>query len=152
MIAVTARALSVFIQNDGAVTKAYYADLSALGPIGLIAMNLFRAQKRSSRAKEYRRGKYRALAYDVKQYSISELCKALTLHGSALGFKWGWKQDANVVFGGDPSFVLYCELPDNRGQVSFHSPARDMGPDYAGSWDGLHLSQARIIQFCDSLF
>ncbi len=69
----------VFHQQDGRITKAYYAELSALGPIGLVALNLFRAQKRSSRAKDYRRGKWRRAAYDVKSWSMDELCRILAI-------------------------------------------------------------------------
>ncbi len=144
------RASKVFHQQDGRITKAYYAELSALGPIGLVALNLFRAQKRSSRAKDYRRGKWRRAAYDVKSWSMDELCRILAEHGEALGIKFGWKEDAGVVFGSDPSFVLYVELP--QGQISFHQPHRGAGPDYPGEWDGRRgASEERIIRFCDGV-
>lgn len=143
-------ALEVFSQNNGDVTKDYYARLNSIGPIGQIASCLFRAQKRSSRAKDYKRGKYRHAAYDVKSWSMSELCKVLEVHGSLLGIEFGWQQDHDTVFGQEPSWVLYVDLP--QGQVSFHSPERFSGPSYAGKWDGLKgYSAARIIQFCDSV-
>jgi len=139
----------VFHQQDGEVTKQYYAEMNSRGVSGQIAVALFRAQKRSSRAKDYRRGKYRRAAYDVKQWSMSELCRLLALHGKALGIRWGWKQDPKTVFGEEPSWVLYRELPN--GQVSFHSQDRGAGPEYSGDWDGKQLSKERIIAFCDSV-
>lgn len=145
------KAIEVFVQQNGDVTKAYYSRLTALGPLGHIAVCLFRAQKRSSRAKDYRRGRYSSAAYDVKAWSMSELCKALEKHGRQYGFEWGWKQDSKTVFGDEPSWVLYIELP-GHGQVSFHSPDRcGCGPDYIGDWDGQHKSAERIIAFCDSV-
>ncbi len=77
-------ARQVFHQNDGGITKAYYADLNGRGPLGEIAVALFRAQKRSSRAKDYRGRKYRNAAYDVKAWSMGELCRLLATHGEAL--------------------------------------------------------------------
>lgn len=49
-------AITVFEGSDGELTKTYYAELSKRGPIGEVAMNLFRAQKCSERAKVYRGG------------------------------------------------------------------------------------------------
>jgi len=142
------RAHDVFHQNDGEVTKQYYADLCKLGPLGEIAVALFRAQKRSSRAKDYRRGRFRRAAYDVKSWSMQQLCGLLALHGGE--FRWGWKEDPDVLFGQDASFVLYVDLPQGFGQVSFHSPSRMDGPEYVGEWDGHKgMSEERIIAFCD---
>jgi hypothetical protein len=59
---------------------------------------------------------------------MSELCRLLIEHGSPLGIRFGWKQDSVVVFGEEPSWVLYVDLPQH-GQCSFHSPNR-----MAGSW------------------
>jgi len=141
------RAFDILNQNNGDVTKDYYAKLNALGVEGQIAVAVFRAQKRSSRAKDYRRGKYRRAAYDVKSWSMGELCRLLTEHGEALGIRYGWKKDPAVVFGEDPSWVLYIDLW--CGQVSFHSPQRMAGPDYPGEWCGEHASAERICKFCD---
>ena len=144
------KAADVFYQNDGKVTTAYYQDLASRGPLGRIAVALFRTQKRSSRAKDYRRGKYRRAAYDVKTWSMQELCKELIENGAAFGITFGWKLDPNVVFGEDPSWVLYVNLPE--GQVSFHNPNRGTGPDYTSEWDGVRgASESRIIRFCDSV-
>jgi hypothetical protein len=147
------RAYEVFHQNDGEVTKAYYAELNGKGLIGQLACALFRAQKRSSAAKRYKGGKYRHAAYDVKNWSLSEVCRILTVINKdqeflfGWAFNWGWKEDPNTpVF----SHVLYVDLP--QGQWSAHSASRLDGPNYLGEWDGLDgASEARILAFCDSL-
>ena len=123
-------AIEVFKQNNGDVTKAYYASLSQLGPEGEVAVALFRAQKRSTAAKSYRKGKFRHAAYDVKNWSMSEVARLLSAHASALGIQWGWKRDADTP---GYEWVLYVDLP--TGQVSFHSASRMNGPDYLGEWD-----------------
>lgn len=142
----------IFDQQNGEVTKAFYAELAARGPLGEVAVCLFRAQKRSSRAKEYRPGKFRRAAYDVKEWSLAELCRRLQSSGAELGFAWGWKEDPATLFGARASWVLYVDLPAERGQVSFHSPSRGEGPAYAGEWDGVRgVSVDRILAFCDEL-
>ena len=136
----------IFYQNDGDVTKNYYAELSKRLPLGPIAVALFRAQKRSSRAKDYRRGKWKRAAYDVKNWSIGELCRLLTEHGK---INFGWQLDpATPGYG----WVLYVDLPFGHGQCSFHNSHRGTGPDYKGRWDGAHLSAERIMKFCDQVF
>jgi hypothetical protein len=140
------RAIDVFLQNDGEVTKAYYAELNALGPAGQIAVALFRCQKRSTAAKRYRGGRFRRAAYDVKNWSLGELCRLLIAHAAALGITFGWKKDPDQPF---YPWVLYIELP--QGQVSFHSPDRGAGPEFRCVWDGLKASQDRILEFCDAV-
>lgn len=138
------KAAEVFKQNNGDVTKAYYAEMNSRGTTGQLAVALFRAQKRSSAAKTYRGGRYRHAAYDVKNWSLGEICRLAMLDGSV---KWGWKKDPYT-----PAFewVLYVDLP--AGQVSFHSASRLDGPDYVGEWDGIRGASAdRIIAFCDSV-
>jgi hypothetical protein len=148
------KAIEVYSGSDGELTKRYYQQLEQLGPVGILAMNLFRAQKCSARAKVYRggvrgRGSYRSMAYERKSWSMGLLASVLSAHGRSLGVTWGWKQDQNVVFDGGASWVMYVDLPN--GQVSFHSPTRMPGPDYAGEWCGEHRSEARILEFCDGL-
>jgi hypothetical protein len=148
----TLTAQEVFNQSNGEVTRAFYAELEKRGPIGIVAKNLFRAQKTSTRAKLYRGRRFKSAAYDVKSYSMSELCVTLHCHGAELGITWGWKEDPSVPFGEEPSHVLYVDLPgEGRGQVSFHSPTRGFGPPYTGDWDGLHLSATRILAFADAV-
>lgn len=144
------RAIDVYAGSDGQVTTAYYAELKKLGPIGELAVNLFRAQKCSARAKVYRGGRgghgsYRSMAYNRKNWSLENLSAILNEHAAALGIIYGWKQDPNQTY---HSEVLYVELP-GFGQVSFHSATLLKGPEYSGEWDGVHKSEERILAFCD---
>lgn len=146
-------ATEVYQGSDGELTKAYYRKLVECGPSGVVAMNLFRAQKCSTRAKRYRggvkgRGSYRDMAYEKKQWSMSLLVEALMATPGVDGIRFGWKRDEAAQYG--PEWVLYVDLP--QGQVSFHSPARGDGPDYPGDWDRQHQSAERILAFCDSVF
>jgi|SRR5579864_6752222 len=146
------RAIDIYQGSDGAATTAYYKELEQLGPIGIVAVNLFRAQKCSARAKLYRGGvrglgSYKSMAYDRKAWSMQNLCSVLTEHGAKLAIRWGWKQDPNVLFGEQESWVLYVDLP--QGQISFHNRVKYSGPNYLGEWDGFRASCERILAFCD---
>jgi hypothetical protein len=77
--------LRVYNGSDGDATKALFERLEAIGPVGIVAMNLFRASKNSARAKVYRGGGYRGKAYDRKSWAIDNLAKVLGEHGAALG-------------------------------------------------------------------
>jgi hypothetical protein len=138
------KAAAIFEQNAGHVTKAYYAELAKCGHAGELAVALFRCQKRSSAAKKYRGSRFRSAAYDVKNWSLSEVARLLQKDN--LGMAWGCGRDENT-----PNFewVLYCELP--QGQVSFHSAERLNGPVYSRGWDGFHMSKERILRFCDQV-
>jgi hypothetical protein len=143
-------AMHVWTQSDGDVTKAFYADLEQRGPIGVVAVNLFRANKCSDRAKKYRggirgKGSYKSMAYDRKEWSIGNLVRVLGEHAAALGIVWGWKQDPAQEY---HCWVIYVDLP-GHGQVSFHTGTRGKGPDYPGEWDGMRMSTERICAFCD---
>lgn len=140
------RAATIYVGSDGEATKAFYAELQACGVIGEIAVNLFRAQKCSSRAKVYRGGGFRSDAYVRKDWSIRNLTQILTTAAVEIPVVWGWKRDANTP---GYEWVLYVDLPN--GQVSFHCGTRHAGPDYVGEWCGEHLSGDRIIAFCDGL-
>lgn len=148
-------ALEVYGTSDGSLTRAFYAELEKRGAAGLVAMNLFRAQKCSSRAKVYRggvrgKGSYRGMAYERKQWSLDNLVKILSEQAQSLGIRWGWKIDHNIVFGCEPSWVLYVDLP--QGQVSFHAPVRGGGPDYKGEWDREHKSAERIVMYAEAVY
>jgi hypothetical protein len=138
------KAGDVFAQNNGNTTKAYYGELAKCGHAGELAVALFRAQKRSSAAKKYRGSRFRSDAYDVKNWSMSEITRLLQKDN--LGMAWGWGYDENT-----PNFehVLYVELPS--GQCSFHSAERLNGPAYARGWDGFHMSKEHILRFCDAV-
>ncbi|WP_425613656.1 hypothetical protein NA78x_003494 [Anatilimnocola sp. NA78] len=140
----------VFQGSDGNATKRFLKKLEAITPYGYLAAELFRCQKASTCAKAYRgkprRGgrSFREFAYENKQYALGGVIEIL--NGTALSITWGWQSDDS-----NPRnpWVLYVDLPN--GQVSFHSPVRDEGPDYLGEWDGSFSSESRIISFCDSL-
>lgn len=140
--------LAIYEGSNGEATKALYAELEPIGPIGLIATNLFRAHKASARAKVYRggergRGSYRSMAYDRKEWSLGNLQDVLTRYGTELGIAWGWKEDPAQEF---HRWVLYVDLP--TGQVSFHTAHQGSGPDYSGAWDGVRdQGPTRICMF-----
>ncbi len=147
------KAIEVYQGSDGELTKAYYAALEKQGPIGIVAVNLFRAQKCSARAKVYRGGirgvgRFKDLAYERKGWSLQNLAKTLGQHGAALGISFGWGKDPKQEWN---SHVLYIDLPV-VGQVSFHSPTRYEGPDYPGEWDGQHQSESRVVEFCEHVY
>lgn len=143
----TNRVMLIFDGSDGDATRALYDELAALGPVGLVAVNLFRAQKCSARAKIYHRGHYSTLAYGRKNWSLEQLADILVAHGEMLGYRFGWGVDtANDRY----PWVLYVDLP--QGQVSFHSLVRGVGPDYAGAWDGIvGASTGRILRFVNTV-
>ena len=125
------RVVAIYEGSDGDATKGLYATLETLGPRGVVALNLFRAQKNSERAKGYRRRGYRGAAYDRKQWAMDNLTQALTaaaIYGD--GLRWGWAEDPDQAF---HKWVLYVDLP--TGQVSFHTAERGEGPDYPDKWD-----------------
>lgn len=140
----------VYKGSDGRATKAMYDELEKRGPAGIIAVNLFRAQKTSKRAKVYRggngHGSYRQQSYERKDWSIGNLCRALTAHAEPLGIVWGWGYDAKAV---NFEHVLYVNLP--TGQCSFHQHARGDGPDFSGAWDNKEDSASRIMRWCARL-
>lgn len=137
----------VYRGSDADQTRLLYARLEAIGPVGIVAQNLFRAVKCSGRAKIYRRRVHSRQAYDRKQWSLGNVCGALMEHAEALGIAWGWGKDTATV--GYP-WVLYVEIPS--GQCSFHSPSRGEGPDYAGQWDGQReASHDRIVRWTQAV-
>jgi len=134
---------AVFRLNHATTTRAYLKLLEGKGQIGRIGACLFRVQKRSSSAKVYR-GDYVDFAYIDKGQWLECLCKML--QDDSCGLCWGWQRDEEQLLA---KWVLYVDLPN--GQVSFHSLSRFGGPDYPRDWDGTHLSEWRITDFCDSL-
>ena len=140
--------INTYLGSDGDATKALYARLEQFGPLGTIAVNLFRAQKASERAKVYRggvrgKGSFRGMAYDRKQWAMDNLCTALTSHADESGIRWGWGVDSKQEF---HRHVLYVDLP--TGQVSFHTTSRGDGTHYPGSWDGVPGQSAdRILRW-----
>ncbi len=143
--------LAVYEGSDASQTKALYSKMESLGPIGLLALNLFRAQKCSARAKLYRGGipgggSFKDMAYDRKAWSLKNLNSILLKHHLELRIPWGWQRDPAEKLA---PWVLYIDLP--QGQVSFHSTERYSGPDYLKCWDGRHKNAERIITFCSEV-
>lgn len=136
------KAQEVFDQSDAAVTTKYYCELMKRGLMGQVAFGLFRAIKRSSRAKGYRRRRHTQNAYDAKSEALEYLDRACD--SWVPGDKWGWKRD-NATPGF--SWVLYVDLAG--GQVSFHARNPASGHRYHGEWDQKRESQPRIMAFCD---
>lgn len=144
--------MEIYAGSNGDATKALYARLEQLGPVGVVAVNLFRAQKASARAKVYRggvrgQGSLKGMAYEKKNWSLGNLTDTLAQHGDRLGLRWGWQHGPQT-----PGFgwVLYVDTP--CGQVSFHSASRLKGPDYPWAWDGVvNASVGRIIRWCEQL-
>ena len=141
----------IYAGSDGDATKALYERLAHLGACGLVARELFRAQKASARAKIYRGGQagksFKSMAYDKKEWAIGQLANVLLMHGPSLAIRWGWQPDPETP--GYP-WVLYVNLP--TGQVSFHAPTRGRGPDYPTAWDGVvNASVGRILRWCEQL-
>lgn len=145
------RVHAVFDGSDGDATRDLYKELAALGPLGLIALNLFRANKNSARAKVYRggnsQGSYRDQAYDRKQYSMQQLCAILRQYPVPEVSKWGWAKDEDQE---KHAWVLYVHIP--TGQVSFHTEHRGEGPDFDGFWDGIRgASVERVCRWSAQL-
>lgn len=146
------RVQNAYFGSHAATTRRLLKDLAAKGVEGQVAAQLFRAQKASARAKQYRGGtfdgrgtSYRRLAYDRKGECLCEL--SLLLLDEEHGLQWGWGRDgAN----GLAPHVMYIDLPN--GQVSFHSAHRFAGPDYSGEWDRAYASEERILEFCERVF
>lgn len=137
-------ALAIYTGSDGNATKELYDRLAVLGALGIVALNLFRAQKASARAKVYSR-RFRGDAYAKKNWTLGLLVDAL-MENVSLGLVWGWREDTLQPV---HKWVLYIELP--TGQVSFHTEARLAGPDYAKDWDRSGDSASRIVRFVDSV-
>jgi hypothetical protein len=138
--------VEIYSGSNGDATKALYARLEALGAAGLVAMNLFRAQKCSDRAKVYHGRRFKDDAYSRKQWSMENLCAILTKHAADLGITWGWKLDPVQEY---YPWVLYIDT--SAGQISFHTGQRGKGPDYAGAWDGSRGCALRAVSFARTL-
>lgn len=141
-------AQAVFNQQNGDVTKAYYAKMNTKGLEGQLAVALFRAQKRSTAAKKYRGRRFTRDAYEVKNWSLSEICRILdAMQAFELAPVWGWKRDPLTP---GYEWVLYIELP--TGQCSFHCSQRLNGPDFCGEWNPRTPSESTITAYCDSVW
>lgn len=97
-------------------------------------------------AKSYRTRKFKGNAYEVKNWSMGEVCRVL--HSFDHGFNWGWKYDCGAV---GYEHVLQVDLP--TGQCAFHTSDRIHDcPDYTGYWTPGSSSLESILRFCDSVW
>lgn len=143
--------MAVYRGSNGDATKALYAQLEPRGHAGVVAMNLFRACKASERAKVYRGGGYRGMAYEKKQWSMDNLSFGLRSYGAALGISWGWNTDPVMKPDAPHRHILYISIP--TGQVSFHTQGRGEGPDYTAPWDrAVGTAPARICKWIEAIF
>lgn len=131
--------LAAYCGSSADLTRALFARLEPIGAAGAVAIDIYRAQKASERAKVYRRGYVRE-AYAKKQWAMDNLCRALTQHAPALGLEWGWGLDPKTI---NFPHVLYVELP--TGQASFHTSERLAGPEHGKPWDGAPGQSAERI-------
>jgi len=135
--------LMVFHGSSGDATSALYRRLEACGPAGGLAVNLFRACKTSSRAKQYRRRGHKDESYGRKAWSIGNAAQILLDHAEAFGLTWGWGGDVKQTY---HRHVFYVDLP--TGQVSFHMAERGVGPDHPTGWDGFrNLAPYRVCLY-----
>lgn len=139
--------------SNGGATRRLLSRFRNAGPIGVIAANLFKAQKANERARTYRGGIGRSaghfdsfsdLSYDSKRESIRELCEQLMVE--PCGMQWGWKEGDGTLL----RFVFYIDLP--QGQVCFQLDDRFEGPDYFGVWDKTWTNERRVLDFCEEVF
>jgi hypothetical protein len=137
-----AEVTKIYEGSNGDATTALYKRLEALGAPGTVAMNLFRAQKASERAKRYRRRAHSQQAYDKKAWSMGLLCRCLAENADRLAVIWGWGRDEKAV---GFENVLYVDLP--TGQASFHTDHRLEGPDHPTGWCGRGISVGVIIAY-----
>lgn len=145
------RVNQIYDGNDGEATKTMYEALKAIGPVGEIACNVFRAEKNSQRAKGYRSRRSTGKAYDTKGWAISNLCDLLTRHYVEHGIEWGWGVDSKMAAEDPHRHVLYVQTP--FGPCSFHSDYRGKGPDWPHEWDGLiGASRVRVCAWVARLF
>ena len=138
---------AVYHGRDADRTKALYARLQMFAPRGLVAVELLRVARNSEMAKGYKTRAGRAAAYDTKDWSIGELCRALRDNPDVIA-SWGWARDDRTT---NFENVIYVDIP-GAGQVSFHTSYRRDGPDYSGTWDGARgTAPVRICRWVEAI-
>lgn len=139
-------AKQAFDQRDAKKTIAFQDHLLSHGRSGQVAFGLFRASKRSNRAKDYRRS-LRSSAYEAKNNALEFLDAALGKWGEQLGITSGWNMDP-----GQPVYkcVFYVDIP-GIGQASFHSMTTQSDRVYRGDWSGKRNSHEIIQRYCQSI-
>lgn len=142
----TMTAQQAFEARNANDTMSYQNELLCRGRAGQLAFGLFRAQKRSTVAKSYRRGSHRANSYSGKQEALVYLDAVLAKWGDAMKIGWGWQTDAVQEYHNQ---VFYVQLKDGR-QASFHTNKRASDKVFDGQWDH-GGSLTTVLWYCDAV-
>ena len=137
------KAQEAFDSRVASVTLGYQNELIMRGEPGQLAFGLFRAQKRSTRAKQYRR-RWKSQTYQGKSDALRFVDAALTAWAELLQVQWGWATDPGQQVHNQ---ILYVEIP-NVGQCSYHSERRFSAKEFPGQWDR-GCSRETVLRYCD---
>lgn len=139
------RASEAFDARDAELTIGYQNELLMRNKAGQLAFGLFRAVKRSQRAKAYR-GSLRRSSYGAKDDALKYIDYLLQRCARELHVEWGWQRDNKAV---NYEHVLYVDLP-GCGQASFHCSERHSQKPYNGKWDESSKSTASVLMYCEN--
>lgn len=142
----TMQAIQAFEAKNASQTVAYQNELLNRGDLGQIAFGLFRAQKRSTRAKTYRRS-MRQESYAAKSEALKYLDAGLHQWAEDHGIEWGWRGDPSQTYHNQ---VLYVQLP-GHGQCSFHSERAFSKQRFYGDWDSTRPVVETVLAYCDAV-
>ena len=141
------RAIDAFNTSDMEKTTQYQNDLFCRGQEGQLAFGLFRAQKRSAKAKDYRRGHHRQNSYAAKNDALKYVDAVLSRWASDLDVEWGWQVDPQQA---KHNQVLYVDFGGGY-QCSFHSEVRHSSREFPGRWDTASSSVKTVLEYCDQV-
>lgn len=141
------RAIDAFNTMDMETTTQYQNELYCRGPEGQLAFGLFRAQKRSTKAKGYRKGSHRASSYAAKNDALKYVDAVLTRWGDELVASWGWKMDP---YQEKHNQVLYVDFGCGY-QCSFHSEVRHSRKEFDSDWNSSSSSINTVTSYCDQI-
>lgn len=140
--------LEAFNASDQEKTTVFQDELMCRGRTeGQLAFGLFRAQKRSSRAKEYRRRSHKQNSYAGKAEALKYVDAVLSSWGDELDVNWGWRVDPRQAF---HKHVLYVDFGSGY-QCSFHSEVRYSEREFDGKWDSSSSSTRTVLEYCDQV-
>lgn len=135
-----------FDASDASLTIGYQDALLQRGAIGQVAFGLFRAQKRSAKAKKYRRSNRRN-AYDSKNDAIKYVDAALTLSKDVDYIEgWGWQYDPATIGYENVLYVQTC-----FGQCSYHCAQKFSDKVFRWEWDTNSSSRQTVLRLCDAV-
>jgi len=140
-------ALEAFETRSRDKTVEFQNDLLCRGRAGQLAFGLFRAQKRSTLAKTYRRHNDRQSSYDGKNEALQYLDAVLSRWGAAMKIEWGWQVDRKTEV---HQHVLYVQLTDKR-QCSFHSGKCYSEKAFPDQWIPKPPVVDTVLWYCDAV-